>query len=277
MNETLNFIKKLISEHTKSSGIFKRNIIKEYLQILVLDFIYAHPEYSDLVFYGGSCLTHCFGLPRLSEDLDFVDSEKKIDIFQLSKDLEKFFEKETELSFSTKVQKFRIYLKFPILKELGLVSPSESDFLFLKVEIFSQFDFHRNYKTEIRPLFKFNRSILIRTFDLSTLMATKIRAILLRKWEKTDKKGKTLAKVKGRDYFDLMWYLEKGIKPNLEYLKEFKDIEELKKELIRIVEKVDSQSIIFDLENLIKDRNFVINLSKNIKGILKRDIEEKLK
>ncbi len=277
MKETLNFIKNLINEQPKLSLIFKRNLIKEYLQVLVLDFIYAHSQYNDLIFYGGSCLAHCFDLPRLSEDLDFVDIKRKINISELAKDLEKFFKKETALPLSTKVQKFRIYLKIPILKELDLAGSSESNLLFLKVEIFTNFDFCRNYKTEIRPLFKFNRSILIKTFNLPTLMATKIRAILLRKWEKTDRKGKTLVKVKGRDYFDIMWYLERGIKPNLKCLKEFKNIEELKEELLKIIEKVDSRSIIIDLENLIEDKNFVINLGKNIKDILKRNIEEKLK
>jgi len=37
----------------------------------------------------------------------------------------------------------------------------------------------------------------------------------LRKWEKTVKGGEVIAKVKGRDYFDLMWYLGKNIKPNI--------------------------------------------------------------
>jgi hypothetical protein len=39
----------------------------------VLDYIYSAPRYSGLIFYGGSCLAHFFQLPRLSEDLDFID------------------------------------------------------------------------------------------------------------------------------------------------------------------------------------------------------------
>lgn len=280
MSETINFIKKILNERPKASLIFKRNLIKEYLQILILDFIYKHPKYSDLIFYGGSCLTHYFNLPRLSEDLDFVDLKKKINLTELNNDLKKFIKNELKLEVIAKAQKFRVYLKFPILKELKLVgrfNRSESDFLLLKVEVFSGFNFCRNYKTEIKPLFKFNQAILGKIFDLPTLMATKIQAILFRKWEKTDKKGKILAKVKGRDYFDLMWYLEKGISPNLSCLKGFRNLENLKVKLLKIVNKIDSQSIIFDLENLIEDKNFVINLGKNIKDILKRNINEKLK
>lgn len=277
MNEDLTFVRNLVDKYSNSSLIFKRNLIKEYLQVLILNFIYTHREYSDLVFYGGSCLTHCFGLARLSEDLDFVDVKKKIDLFKLADDLEKFFAKEISFPVLAKVQKFRVYLKIPILKELNLADRSDSDLLFLKVEIFRDFNFCQSYKTEIKPIFKFNRSILVKTFDLETLMATKINAVLFRKWEKTDKDGKSLAKVKGRDYFDLMWYLEKGIKPNLKCFKDFKNLEDLKKNLLKIIEKIDSRSIIYDLENLVEDKNFVFTLGKNIKDILKKDINEKLK
>lgn len=41
-------------------------------------------------------------------------------------------------------------------------------------------------------------------------MATSM-VILCRKWEKIDKQGKTTVKVKGWDYFDFLWYLQKGI------------------------------------------------------------------
>jgi len=274
MKATKDFVKNLINQHPRRSKIFKRNLIKEYLQVVILDFIYSHSLYNELIFYGGSCLSHCYGLSRLSEDLDFVDLKRKVDLEKLAKDLKIFFEKKSDFKVLFKVQKFRIYLKFPILRDLKLSTSSESDFLLLKIEIFKDFDFCSDYKIEIVPLFKFNHSILIKTFDLSTLMATKIKAILYRKWEKTNKKGKVLIAVKGRDYFDLMWYLTKKITPNLSCLKEFKNKEELKTKLLERIEEVDSKSIFLDLENLIDDKNYVLNLSKNIKEILKREIEK---
>lgn len=98
-------------------------------------------------------------------------------------------------------------------------------------------------------------------------MSTKIRALLYRKWEKRNKGGNVVISVKGRDYFDLMWYLEKGIEPNFDCL-ETKSKKELKEKLIYLVEKADEDSIIFDLENFIADKKFVMNLGKNIKNIL---------
>lgn len=267
------FLIKLLKDSILSNKFFRRNLLKDYLQILVLDFIYSHEKHSQLIFYGGSCLSHCYNLPRLSEDLDFVDLEKKIKIPELAKDFEKYFKKNSDLEVKAVPQKFRVYLKFPLLRELGLVEEGESDLLFLKVEIFKDFDFCKDYKTEIIPLFKFNKTILVKTFDLPTLMATKIRAVLMRKWEKTNRAGKILATVKGRDYFDLMWYLEKGIMPNFSCINGITGKEEFKKKLLAAIERVDVRSVQIDLESLIDSQVLVKKLSKNIKEILKREIE----
>ncbi len=268
MSKIILELKNILTENSDASDLYKRNLLKDYLQILVLKYVYSQDKYSDLVFYGGSVLSHCYELPRLSEDLDFVDIADRIDNEKMAEDLKKYFEKEVGLPVKIKNQKFRIYLKFPILKELGLSDEGQTDLLFLKVEIFKKFSFCKKYRLETVPLFKYNQSVLIKTFDLSTLMATKIRVVLYRQWEKINKKGKTLISVKGRDYFDLMWYLQKGVKPNLKCL-EVENMEELKGELLKIISKVDKRSVVLDLENFISDKKFVENLGKNIKEILK--------
>ncbi len=272
----IEIIKNLLNENSDATDIFKRNIIKEYLQVLSLGFIYSNLKYQDLIFYGGSCLKHCYGLDRLSEDLDFVDIKKNTDMKDLADDLKKYFEKELNLEIKTKIQKFRIYLKFPILFKLDLAKQGDSDFLFLKVEIFKGCDFCKNPKVQILPLFKYGKSILIRTFDLPTLMSTKIRAVLNRKWEQSDKEGNVIIKVKGRDYFDLMWYLNKNVKPDLKCIEDIKNYEELKNKLIKQAQKIDARSIKLDLEALVKDTEFLDNLSKNLKNILINEIETKL-
>jgi predicted nucleotidyltransferase component of viral defense system len=266
----------IISESPSRNNLFKRNLLKEYLQVVVLDFIYSHPTYSQLLFYGGSALAHCFDLQRLSEDLDFIDETKRVKVPKLAKDLEDYFSKRTDLPVKTTVQKFRIYLKFPILRDLGLSTREETDALFLKVEVFSEFDFCEHYSTDIRPIFKYNRSVLIKTLDASTLMATKIRAILFRKWEKTDKQGNTTVKVKGRDYFDLLWYLQKGIQPNLSCIEGIDTIKDLKEKLLAMVARIDSRSIQLDLDALIANPTFINNMSRNMKAILEREISERL-
>ena len=263
----------LLREHPSVPDLFKRNLLKEYLQVLVLSLIYSKPQYQSLLFYGGSCLRHCFGLERLSEDLDFVDLTRKVSLNSLSEDLTLFFQKELGLDLICKIQKFRIYLKFPILSALNLAQKGESNFLFLKIEVFKEFTYCERFKVEVKPLFKFGKTLLVRTFDLSTLMATKLNAILYRKWEKTTKTGESLIKVKGRDFFDLMWYLQKGIKPNLSCLKEVRTPTELNERLLTMIELIDPQSIRLDLMGLL-DPRVVEDLSKNLKDILVNQIRD---
>lgn len=266
---------KLLLSKEETTNVFKRNLIKEYLQTPILSFLYSNKGYQGLIFYGGSCLRHCFDLPRLSEDLDFVNiKKKKIDLSILAKNIENFFSQKFNIKISTRVQKFRIYLKFSILHQLDLTKENETDLLIIKIEIFENSDFLKDYQTQLIPIFRFNESILVKTFDTPTLMATKLNAILNRKWEKTDKKTKKIAiRVKGRDYFDLMWYLDKKIKPNIKCIPDIKNKKELKKNLLVKIKNIDSQSIELDLKPLIKDQKFVKNLSKNIKEILKNQLK----
>ncbi len=261
-------IKNLLAENSGLPGVFRRNLIKEYLQTLALAFIYSRKEYSGLIFYGGSALKHCHGLPRLSEDLDFVDARGEVSLPALARDLRGYFLARHGLKVETKIQKFRVLLKFPMLFKLGLAAYPESDLLFLKLEVYTDISFCRKYDTEIVPIFEHGESVLVRAFDLPTLMATKIRAVLNRRWEKTGKKGETLAAVKGRDYFDLMWYLQKGVEPNLACIENVSDKKELYARLISAVERIDTASIKYDLDALIADRGYVDKLAVNLKQIL---------
>jgi len=46
----------------------RRILLKEFLQTYTLDYLYNHPKYRKLNFYGGTCLHFIYGLNRLSED-----------------------------------------------------------------------------------------------------------------------------------------------------------------------------------------------------------------
>ncbi len=268
------FLKKIVEDNTDKPNFYVRNLLREYLQVLIISYIYSSKKYKKLFFYGGTCLAHCYNLPRLSEDLDFVDIKKEIDLNELAKDVVVFLSKEANISPISKVQKFRIYFKFPILEELGLAKEKvESNYLFVKVEVFSDFNFCLNFKEEFKPIFKFNQSVLVKTFDLETLMATKIRAVLYRKWEKTTKSGKTLIEVKGRDFFDLMWLIKNNIEPNLSCIEGVKSKKELKEVLLKIVDSADKRSIALDLKNFLADDDFALDIGENIKKILRDELE----
>jgi len=266
-------LKKILKESFGGHHNYQRNLLRQHLQLVILDYLYSHPKYQILIFYGGSCLAQCYNLPRLSEDLDFIDKTKKMKLSVLAEELQNYFDTKTDLSVKVKVQKFRLYLKFAILHELKLATPSESDLLFLKIEIFPNLQFKTKQDEQIISIYKQNKVILIRTLNLQTLMASKIGAILNRQWVKTDKTGKTIINTKGRDYFDLQWYLQKNIHPNLKWLPEINNIQELKKMLLKKINKLDEKDIQLDLEGFISDKKLVKNLSINLKKMLINGID----
>ena len=56
----------------------------------------------------------------------------------------------------------------------------------------------------------------IKVFDLPCLFAGKLNAILTR--ETTDKKSHMLARTdKGRDWYDLLWYINNKVPPNFDF------------------------------------------------------------
>jgi predicted nucleotidyltransferase component of viral defense system len=98
----------------------KRIILKKLLHAYTLDFLYNHPVYRKLNFYGGTCLHICYSLNRLSEDLD-LDNSAGIDLMNLEKDLLTFFRSNNgfnDVTSKTQVGDWgirRTTLKFPVL------------------------------------------------------------------------------------------------------------------------------------------------------------------
>ncbi len=193
----------------------KRILLKEVLQAYVLDYLYNHPNYRRLNFYGGTCLHVIYGLNRLSEDLDF-DNTADVEIGQLSADLAGHFRKTfgyTEVS--TKVQEgagagtwpgiYRVTLRFPLLNALGL-SPHASEALHLKVEVSQH---HQTAVIQRTPVLVHGRSLVATHFSLESMMAGKMIACLERNFEK----GSGGAHIKGRDFYDLLWFMQQNIRP----------------------------------------------------------------
>lgn len=246
--------------------------LKEYLQYPVLNFLFNSPKYRQLVFTGGSCLRVCFNGPRLSEDLDFDlphAAYNKFDLPKLAADLKKYFQDQYLLAPQIKCQrKIRIYLKFPILKELKLAVSGESDLLYVKLE-FNAAKIAKD-KIELIPISRYGYNFLTRNYTLSVLMAKKINAFFSRSWFKGEKNE---IDIKGRDFYDLFWYLQNKINPDLASLDKklkIKDFPHMKKMLEkRIEEKVTPLKLAYDLKNFFPDQNFVDDFCQNYKTIIK--------
>ena len=188
----------------------KRIVLKEALQALVLDFVYNHRTYRALNFYGGTCLHVIYGLNRLSEDID-LDNSQGIEVGNIPDDLSDFvthqlgYQDATVKSQQSKSGIFRITLRFPVLYELGL-STNQDEMLHLKLEIS-----HHPQIAVIRhtPVMHFGRSFVPSHFSLETMMAGKMLACLERNFQV----GSSGTLIKGRDYYDLLWFMQKQVQP----------------------------------------------------------------
>ncbi len=264
-------IKKELENNLENADIIKIGYIKEYLQTYVLKEIFELEECKNLIFYWWTSLRFLFWLNRLSEDLDFIWNDFK-DFEGLAKKLEKYFW-DFWIKINYRIQKFRIILNFKNFLENFDLNFWNSKDLYLKIEISDYFDFCKNYEIKIYPIFKFNRSLLIKSFDKSTLFSTKLNAVLNRKWEKQIWKNKV--SVKWRDIYDLFWYLQNDFKPNLDCIIWVKNSEELKQKLIAIINNISFEEVIYDIENFLEDKNLLEFLKINWKEFLTNLIEEK--
>ncbi|MDO9399244.1 MAG: nucleotidyl transferase AbiEii/AbiGii toxin family protein [bacterium] len=247
-----------------------KNYLKEYIQLFVLEFLYNQKKYQDLIFTGGSCLRLCYGLNRLSEDLD-LDSFKKIDKQKLAEEIKEYFKKKLQyqdLEISIKGIGKKIYLKFPILKLLKLSKTGENDKLYIKIEI--EKVSKAFFKLEKTLILKDGFSFFIKNYDLPSLMAGKINAILFRLFFKGKENKITF---KGRDWYDLIWYFQKEIKPNLACLKKItkiSDEKEIFKRLDKIAMGLNLNYLKSDIENLFESRKFVNDFVENFMDLYKK-------
>lgn len=236
-----NYFKKYVQE--KNMPWRERDILREYLQTQILKAL-SLSKYNDAVaFLGGTSLRFIYGIDRFSEDLDF-DLVKKngFDIFRLEKDLAKRigllgFYLDTRVKTTENIH--IIFFKFKnVLQEFGFRVDKNEKFL-IKFEIDP--NPYKNIKSETKFLDSFNERFPVLINTLPTLFAQKIIALKLRPYQK------------GRDFYDLVWFLaQKNIEPNYKILKE-KDIKisnksGLVKEMKKIISRLDLKRAAKDVE-----------------------------
>ena len=253
---------------------FVRNLLKEELQVFVLNFVYTS-SYRNLIFTGGTCLRKFYGLPRISEDLDFDIDGKSFDFVEFQNDLEEYFVKDLQCKeFTLKHKNQTVFLKFPVLKEIGFSGQSDTNILFLRLDF--AFNKSKNFGVENQLFSAYDFSFLAKTYDFPTLFANKISAFLTREY----KRGGTQAtSFKGRDAFDLVWMLgeakKTGVKVNLKRtgdLTGIADNNKLREAILRKAEKVGVQDLRSDLGAFFKDLDFVDNFCKNFQNMLGANI-----
>lgn len=199
------------------SADVRQNKLKEALQYYVLDFIYHHPEYSKWVMYGGSALRIIHGLDRMSVDLDFevANEVDKNFLDKLDTEIKKYFTDKygaTDDFLTTKSISTRsLLLKFHVGDMLDFGHTSKQ----VHVKIDLNYFVAPKTVTERRPINRGQISLVVLTYNKGALMASKIAAILLR--EERGVADKTY-EYKGRDVYDLLWYMRDKTTPDFDYL-----------------------------------------------------------
>jgi len=241
----------------------KVNSLRELLQFVCLKILYDKGYFSRLTFTGGTALRILYNLRRFSEDLDFFLTVKSgYDFSAIASDLKRGFGLNgLEMSLKTwglgDVDSGA--MNFPeLLKNVGLSSAGGPD-ISIKLEISLNPPAGGEVeKTIINRIFMFN----IAHFSLPSLYATKLHACFFRKH------------VKGRDFYDLLWYLGKKVKPNYVVLNnairqtegEFQSLNEsnLKDFLLRSLEKVDFREARKDVEKFLEDKSDLKLLEESV-------------
>jgi predicted nucleotidyltransferase component of viral defense system len=236
----------------------KRIHLKQALQSLVLDYIYNHSLYRGMNFYGGTCLHIIYNLNRLSEDID-LDSSQGINLDHLENDLLDYFQKHWRYPEITVRRQesdtgiIRLTLRFPVLYELGL-SPHRDEMLHLKLEI-SQHP--QSAIIQRTPVIHFGRSFVPSHFSLETMMAGKMLACL----ERSFQIGSTGIAIKGRDFYDLLWFMQQRIHPLEQKLKrdgvESYTVASAMLALQKKVMKIKRRDLEIDLLSLFEQRTFI--------------------
>ena len=244
----------------------RRNVLKEELQYYVLNFICHHPEYNGWVMYGGSALRIIHGLDRMSVDLDFEISYAVTEKFlrELKKDIESYFSNTYGAGvdfLTTKITAGRgLLLKFHVGEELSFGHPSKQ--VHVKIDL-NHFVAPKTV-TERRPINYDQLSFVIVTYNMAALMASKLAAIFLRGVRGV---GEAVYGEKGRDIYDLLWYMGKKVVPDFDYLIakgiDVKNPRALFDKLTLQMNKVNNKNLEQDLEPLFLDKTYIKNWLKN--------------
>lgn len=185
----------------------KYHFLREYFQLLILKIMDEQGSFQYLSFMGGTALRILYDLERFSEDLDFNLIEPQG--FSFEKMLHKIEQELSLMGFDvdlTHKEKNTVavaHIKFSsILHALGLSSLKDQKIM-IKLEIDQNPPAHAHSQFSM-----VNKEFLLNLYHLDppSLFAGKLLALFCRKY------------TKGRDYYDLMWFLSKKVQPNLEYL-----------------------------------------------------------
>jgi len=213
-------IKQMI-QHYQNSKINEQTKVREILQSTALLGLARHGLFEKAAFYGGTALRILYGLDRFSEDLDFtlLQPDPKFDFAPFLDGMQKElnalgFEMEVSQKNKTvetsivsafmKMNTIKLYLAIGDEQKSKTVPHNEKIQIKLEIDIDPPGEFRTEPRFVDTPA-----TFVVVSLDRKDLFAGKMHAILYRAWR---------GRVKGRDWFDLLWYLRNKIPLSLRYL-----------------------------------------------------------
>lgn len=201
-----------------------RNALQEIIQEIALEGLARAKFFEHAAFYGGTCLRILHHLDRFSEDLDFSllepDPHFKLEPYLKSVELhiqsygfdiciqkKEKTQKSAVLSAFLKGNTLENFLRIGLSsQDRGRVHVDEN----IKIKMEIDIDPPLGFSTEIVEM-HFPGIYYVKSYSLPDLFAGKMSAILAREWK---------SRIKGRDWYDLIWYVAKKIPLHLAHLQE---------------------------------------------------------
>ena len=216
-----NVLEQMLSRYEIKNVNDERNAMKEVLQEAILAGLAKADFFSAAAFYGGTALRIFYGLDRFSEDLDFSLLEPSPE-FELTKYFSLLSDEldSLGLNFTVEEKKKSIstfertaFVKGNTREHLLRFYPSNAydvpynELIKIKFEVDTNppAGFGCEFRTLLLPA-----PCKIRIYDMSSLFAGKIHALLCRNW----------SRIKGRDLYDYLFYLARHAEVNMLNLKE---------------------------------------------------------
>lgn len=185
------------------------NLLREYLQALILRSLHDSEAFRSLAFVGGTALRFLHSLPRFSEDLDFstvpggsYDGRGWMERVKRDLTLAGF---DPMVTWNERRAVHTGWVRVPRLLHEARLSGRAEEKLAIKLEIDTRPP--HGARCERRIVTR-HVTFLVQHHDLPSLLAGKLHALLSRPY------------AKGRDWYDLVWYLSQRppVAPNVPFL-----------------------------------------------------------
>lgn len=232
-------LREILPFYPEPLRVHREFILREYLQYKILQIIFDMPENAQQLFFlGGTALRIVHGNQRFSEDLDFDNTGLTENHFDaIAEVIKTRLEREGyEVEIKTVYKgAFHCYIRFPKLLFNEGLTGHISEKILIQLDTEPQ---HYAFTPDRHILNKFDVFTEIPVTPMNILLAQKCYAIINRK------------RSKGRDFFDVVFLLSKGAKPDYGYLDlklKITDAKALKERLLDTCSTLDMKAMAEDV------------------------------